>query len=117
MPCDASALSQLPMSDSVELTTCHLRCAQVRFLSMAFDGPDAYQGRFNVGAMALALAHLIQSEGLGMAEFDLFLAHLLGGLRELHEPAALIEEVAVILEPLRGAFLPTPVTTPSSQGG
>ena len=79
---------------------------------MTFDGPDSYH-RFNVGAMTLAHAHLIQSEGLGVAEFDLFLAHLLAGLRGLHQPQALVEEVAVILGPLRAAFLPAPPASPS----
>lgn len=83
---------------------------------MIFDGPNPYQS-FNIGAMALAHAHLIQSEGLGVAEFDLFLAHLLAGLRELHEPQALIAEVAVILEPLRAAFVPAPPHQPSEPRG
>lgn len=70
---------------------------QKSFLTMAFGGPNNYNG----ADMRQAHAHLVQKLGLDDSHFDAVMEHLTGTLVELSVPQNLIDQVAAIAESTR----------------
>ncbi|MCK6375713.1 MAG: group 1 truncated hemoglobin [Zoogloea sp.] len=76
------------------------RAHQKAFLSVAFGGPSAYQGR----DMRAGHARLV-AEGLNDSHFDAVIENLASTLTELGVAAASIQEVAAIANTLRNDIL------------
>ncbi|AEG01564.1 group I truncated hemoglobin [Methylomonas methanica] len=74
---------------------------QKSFLTMAFGGPNNYNG----ADMRQAHAHLVQKLGLDDSHFDAVMEHLSGTLVELSVPQNLIDQVAAIAESTRDDVL------------
>ncbi|MBS4052658.1 group I truncated hemoglobin [Methylomonas rivi] len=74
---------------------------QKSFLTMAFGGPNNYNG----ADMRQAHAHLVQKLGLDDSHFDAVMEHLTGTLVELSVPQNLIDQVAAIAESTRADVL------------
>ena len=74
---------------------------QKSFLTMAFGGPNNYNG----ADMRQAHAHLLQKLGLDDSHFDAVMEHLTGTLVELSVPQNLIDQVAAIAESTRADVL------------
>ena len=70
-----------------------LKTHQRMFLTAAFGGPDAYEGR----DMRAAHAHLAITD----TDFDRFLGHLREVLAEIGVGAARVTELVATLDPLR----------------
>ncbi|MCK9606034.1 MAG: group 1 truncated hemoglobin [Methylomonas sp.] len=70
---------------------------QKSFLTMAFGGPNNYNG----ADMRQAHAHLVIKLGLDDSHFDAVMEHLSGTLEELNVPQNLIDQVAAIAESTR----------------
>ena len=70
---------------------------QKSFLTMAFGGPNNYNG----ADMRQAHAHLVKKWGLDDSHFDAVMEHLTGTLVELNVPQNLIDQVAAIAESTR----------------
>ena len=65
---------------------------QKAFLTMAFGGPNKYNGK----TMRLAHAKMVKEQGLSDVHFDAVARHLKESLEELSVPAHLIEAVMQI---------------------
>ncbi len=76
---------------------------QIKFMTMAFGGPNSYTGR----SMAAAHKHLIEQRGLNSKHFDRVAGHLVSTLRGLGVAQELIDEVVEIVSPLKAIF-PSP---------
>jgi hemoglobin len=74
---------------------------QKAFLTMAFGGPNNYNG----ADMRQAHAHLVKKLGLDDSHFDAVMEHLGATLRELNVPQNLIAQVAAIAESTRNDVL------------
>lgn len=74
---------------------------QKAFLTMAFGGPNNYNG----ADMRQAHAHLVKNLGLDDSHFDAVMEHLTGTLAELNVPQNLIDQVAAIAESTRNDVL------------
>jgi hemoglobin len=74
---------------------------QKSFLTMAFGGPNNYNG----ADMRQAHAHLVQKLGLDDSHFDAVMEHLTATLVELSVPQNLIDQVAAIAESTRNDVL------------
>lgn len=74
---------------------------QKSFLTMAFGGPNNYNGT----DMRQAHAHLVKNLGLNDSHFDAVMEHLTGTLVELSVPQNLIDQVAAIAESTRADVL------------
>lgn len=74
---------------------------QKAFLTMAFGGPNNYNG----ADMRQAHAHLVKKLGLDDSHFDAVMEHLGATLQELNVPQALIAQVAAIAESTRNDVL------------
>lgn len=74
---------------------------QKAFLTMAFGGPNHYNG----ADMRQAHAHLVKKLGLDDTHFDAVMEHLAGTLQELNVPQNLIGQVAAIAESTRNDVL------------
>lgn len=74
---------------------------QKSFLTMAFGGPNNYNG----ADMRQAHAHLVKKWGLDDSHFDAVMEHLSGTLEELNVPQNLIDQVAGIAESTRNDVL------------
>ncbi|WP_426992657.1 group I truncated hemoglobin [Methylomonas sp. CM2] len=74
---------------------------QKAFLTMAFGGPNHYNG----ADMRRAHAHLVEKLGLDDTHFDAVMEHLGSTLRELNVPADLIARAAAIAESTRSDVL------------
>lgn len=74
---------------------------QKAFLTMAFGGPNHYDG----SDMRKAHAHLVSKLGLNDSHFDAVIEHLGATLQELSVPNHLIEQVAAIAESTRNDVL------------
>lgn len=74
---------------------------QKRFLTVAFGGPNEYDGR----AMRAAHAKLVEEKGLNDDHFDAVLENLAGSLRELGVSDELIDEAALVAESVRDDVL------------
>lgn len=74
---------------------------QKAFLTMAFGGPNHYNG----ADMRRAHAHLVEKLGLDDTHFDAVMEHLGSTLRELNVPAELIAQAAAIAESTRDDVL------------
>jgi hemoglobin len=74
---------------------------QKSFLTMAFGGPNNYNG----ADMRQAHAHLVQKFGLSDSHFDAVMEHLGATLEELNVPANLIAQAAAIAESTRNDVL------------
>jgi hemoglobin len=74
---------------------------QKAFLTMAFGGPNNYNG----ADMRQAHAHLVKKLGLDDSHFDAVMEHLGATLQELNVPQALIGQVAAIAESTRNDVL------------
>jgi Truncated hemoglobins len=70
---------------------------QKSFLTMAFGGPNNYNG----ADMRQAHAHLVKKLGLNDAHFDAVMEDLTATLVELRVPQNLIDQVAAIAESTR----------------
>lgn len=74
---------------------------QKSFLTMAFGGPNNYNG----ADMRQAHAHLVKKLGLNDSHFDAVMEHLTSTLVELSVPQNLIDQVAAIAESTRNDVL------------
>lgn len=74
---------------------------QKAFLTMAFGGPNNYDGT----DMRKAHAHLVSKLGLNDSHFDAVIEHLASTLRDLNVPDNLIGQVAAIAESTRADVL------------
>ena len=74
---------------------------QKAFLTMAFGGPNNYNG----ADMRQAHAHLVKRLGLDDSHFDAVMEHLGATLQELNVPQPLIVRVAAIAESTRNDVL------------
>lgn len=74
---------------------------QKAFLTMAFGGPNNYNGT----DMRQAHAHLVKKLGLDDSHFDAVMEHLGATLQELNVPQALISQAAAIAESTRNDVL------------
>lgn len=74
---------------------------QKSFLTMAFGGPNNYNGT----DMRQAHAHLVKNLGLDDSHFDAVMEHLGATLQELNVPANLIGQAAAIAESTRNDVL------------
>ena len=74
---------------------------QKSFLTMAFGGPNNYDG----ADMRQAHAHLVQKWGLDDTHFDAVMENLTATLVELNVPQNLIDQVAAIAESTREDIL------------
>ncbi len=74
---------------------------QKAFLTMAFGGPNHYNG----ADMRQAHAHLVKNLGLDDSHFDAVMEHLTATLEELNVPQNLIVQVAAIAESTRNDVL------------
>lgn len=74
---------------------------QKSFLTMAFGGPNNYNG----ADMRQAHAHLVKKLGLDDSHFDAVMEHLTSTLVELSVPQNLIDQVAAIAESTRNDVL------------
>lgn len=74
---------------------------QKAFLTMAFGGPNHYDGV----DMRQAHAHLVKKLGLNDVHFDAVMEHLTNTLYELNVPQNLIGQVAAIAESTRSDVL------------
>jgi hemoglobin len=74
---------------------------QKSFLTMAFGGPNNYNGT----DMRQAHAHLVKKLGLDDSHFDAVMEHLGATLQELNVPANLIAQAAAIAESTRNDVL------------
>lgn len=74
---------------------------QKAFLTMAFGGPNNYNGR----DMREAHAHLVKQLGLDDSHFDAVMEHLGATLQELNVPQDLIAQAAAIAESTRNDVL------------
>lgn len=74
---------------------------QKAFLTMAFGGPNNYNG----ADMRQAHAHLVQKLGLNDSHFDAVMEHLGATLQELNVPQNLIAQAAAIAESTRNDVL------------
>ncbi len=74
---------------------------QKAFLTMAFGGPNNYNG----ADMRQAHAHLVKKLGLDDSHFDAVMEHLGATLQELNVPQGLIAQVAAIAESTRNDVL------------
>lgn len=73
----------------------------MKFLTLAFSGiPEGYDA---AGYMTRGHARLT-AEGLDETHFDVVAEHLVGALRSLDVPQALIDEVVAVVAPLRAVF-------------
>ena len=70
------------------------------FMSLAFGGPNAYEGR----SLREGHARLVK-KGLNDSHFDAVMEHLGATLTELNVPAELIAEAAALVESVRGEVL------------
>jgi len=70
------------------------------FMSVAFGGPNAYQGR----SLREGHARLVK-KGLNDSHFDAVMEHLGATLTELNVPAELIAEAAALVESVRDEVL------------
>jgi hemoglobin len=77
-----------------------LKAHQRAFIAAAIGGPEVFAGR----DMASAHARL----GIGDADFDAVVGHLVGTLTELGVPADIIEQIGGALAPLRDDIVTTP---------
>lgn len=73
---------------------------QKAFLTMAFGGPNNYNGQ----DMRKAHAHLVRM-GLNNSHFDIVMEHLGATMTELNVPADLIAQAAAIAESTRNDVL------------
>lgn len=73
---------------------------QKAFLTMVFGGPSVYRGKDLRGAHAGLVAR-----GLDDVHFNAVGEHLVGALRELNVPEALVAEVARVAESTRADVL------------
>ena len=85
-----------------------IKTHQTMFLTAAFGGPDAYEGR----DMRAAHAHLPITD----TDFDLFMEHLAGTLAELGAEPVRIGEMLATLEPLRTEIVSAPGEGPGRWG-
>nr|MDU9044856.1 group 1 truncated hemoglobin [Candidatus Electrothrix aestuarii] len=76
------------------------RAMQTAFLTFAFGGPNAYEGK-NLRA---AHAHLV-AKGLNDTHFDIILEHLGATLKELGVKDELIQQAADVANSVRGDIL------------
>lgn len=76
------------------------RAMQKAFLTFAFGGPNAYQGR----DLTAAHAHLV-ARGLNDSHFDIIVEHLGTTLKELGVKDALIKHAAEVANSVRGDIL------------
>jgi len=74
---------------------------QKAFLTMAFGGPNNYNG----ADMRQAHDHLVKKLGLDDSHFDAVMEHLTATLVELNVPQNLIDQVAAIAESTRNDVL------------
>ncbi len=74
---------------------------QKAFLTMAFGGPNNYNGL----DMRKAHEHLVKKLGLDDSHFDAVMEHLTATLVELNVPQNLIDQVAAIAESTRNDVL------------
>lgn len=74
---------------------------QKSFLTMAFGGPNNYNG----ADMRQAHAHLVKKLGLDNTHFDAVMEHLGATLQELNVPDNLIAQAAAIAESTRNDVL------------
>lgn len=74
---------------------------QKSFLTMAFGGPNNYNGT----DMRQAHAHLVKKLGLDDSHFDAVMEHLGATLQELNVPGNLIAQAAAIAESTRNDVL------------
>ena len=74
---------------------------QKSFLTMAFGGPNNYNG----ADMRQAHAHLVKKLGLDDSHFDAVMEHLGATLQELNVPGNLIAQAAAIAESTRNDVL------------
>lgn len=74
---------------------------QKSFLTMAFGGPNNYNGT----DMRQAHAHLVKKLGLDDSHFDAVMENLTATLVELNVPQNLIDQVAAIAESTRNDVL------------
>lgn len=74
---------------------------QKAFLTMAFGGPNDYNGT----DMRNAHAHLVSKLGLDDSHFDAVMEHLGATLQQLNVPPALIAQAAAIAESTRADVL------------
>lgn len=74
---------------------------QKAFLTMAFGGPNNYNG----ADMRQAHAHLVKKLGLDDSHFDAVMEHLGATLQELNVPGNLIAQAAAIAESTRNDVL------------
>lgn len=74
---------------------------QKAFLTMAFGGPNNYNGT----DMRQAHAHLVKKLGLNDSHFDAVMEHLGATLKELNVPQNLINQAAAIAESTRNDVL------------
>jgi hemoglobin len=72
----------------------------VAFLTMAFGGPNHYQGRDLRAAHQRAVG-----QGLNAAHFDVFMSHFRETLEELGLPSEKIDEIVKIAEGARNEVL------------
>ena len=70
------------------------------FMSLAFGGPNAYEGR----SLRDGHARLVK-KGLNDSHFDAVMEHLGATLTELNVPAELIAEAAALVESVRDEVL------------
>lgn len=74
---------------------------QKDFLTMAFGGPNNYQGR----DMKTAHAKLVERDGLNDTHFDVIVELLASTLTDFNVPAEKIAEVAAVAESVRNPIL------------
>lgn len=77
-----------------------LRRSQAGFVTMAFGGPNHYQGK----SMRTAHASLVE-RGLSDVHFDAVAGHLKAAMEELTVPAELIAEALAVVETTRDDVL------------
>jgi hemoglobin len=76
------------------------RAMQTAFLTFAFGGPNAYEGK----DLRAAHAHLV-AKGLNDSHFDVILEHLGATLKELSVPDELIAQAAGVANSVRDDIL------------
>ncbi len=73
---------------------------QTKFMTMAFGGPNSYNGK----SMAAAHKNLIEKQGLNETHFDMVAGHLVSTLKDLGVTQPLIDDVLAVVGPLRSVF-------------
>ena len=76
------------------------RAMQTAFLTFAFGGPNAYEGK----DLRAAHAHLV-AKGLNDTHFDIILEHLGATLKELGVKDELIQQAADVANSVRNDIL------------